>query len=148
MLVVGLFAFGNIGGFLLALSMLPEFTVSSSQPAVPVVCLCISVLLGKDRFNTKSVAGVGLSALGAILVTTASNAGADMGLGDSSNFTVGLLCLLVSVCSYACMYIFLPKLSDKYPPLTTTAWYYAVCSFFTFGVVMQRLDFSLPSLMS
>ena len=105
------------------------------------------MLLGKDRFNAKSVAGVASSAIGAILVTTASSSGADVSLGDSSNFTVGLLCLAVSVCSYASMYIFLPKLSDKYPPLTTTAWYYSVCSIFTFMVVMQRLDFSLPSLM-
>lgn len=109
------------------------------------MCLIISVLLGKDTFNKKKGIGVTLSAIGAFLVTTASSGDA-VSLGDTSNYAVGLGCLGVSVFSYACMYIYLPKIADKYPPLTTTAWYYGVCSIFTFLVVLNKMDFSFPEL--
>jgi len=124
MFLLGLFGLTlNQLGFLLAIYMLTPVYVAIFQPLCPVLTVLIAIGLKVEHFKLKSVggitkiAGVSISAMGAILVVALKG---DFGVPRDA--IIGHISILVSIFSYSLYMVLQKGMLKKYPPLTVTAW--------------------------
>mmetsp|Transcript_27482 Transcript_27482/g.88758 ORF Transcript_27482/g.88758 Transcript_27482/m.88758 type:complete len:491 (+) Transcript_27482:1615-3087(+) len=67
-LLMGVLGFGNIFGFVVALSMITSFNSALLHPTIPVVSSLVAGLSGVERVSASAIVGVLLGAAGAFVV--------------------------------------------------------------------------------
>lgn len=92
----------------------------------PIIVVILSYFILKEKITPTRLIGVGLGALGAVMLTLSSGA-------KSSSLALGDLFLLVNATSYALYLVLVKPLMQKYKPITVIRWV------FTFGWVYVTL---------
>ena len=136
-LILGVFSFGNIVGFIVALFYITSFNSALLHPSIPVFAAVIGSILGVERMTSAKGAGIGLCALGAV-VTVVWGVTADTTEGsDPDKVVFGNVILLLQCASMAALLVLSKKeLSRGAPPTTLTARYYTFASLLTLLTAM------------
>ena len=123
---------GSQGLSALAISNLTATFFAMCEPAMPIVTLIVSWLVGYEYFDVRSayswgkVAGVVVAVGGAVAMSALSSSGSSDVFTDSKNFPLGLFFTVLQVTmggSYAVAQK--PLLLKRYSPIVVAAWGYA-----------------------
>lgn len=110
-LIMGLCCYGTITFFILGLGLTSATSASSFQPATPVVAMCISSLIGLERFTLGKGLGVLLATAGAITVVifdpddVTSEGEAEQTEDSGSGHWMGYVILGIQVCATASLVV-------------------------------------------
>lgn len=119
-LLTGILTACNVCGNALALEYLPALTVSVFQPTLPIFCGIIAMSMGIERLSKYQLLSILITTCGAIVVIALKNSHAHD--NKTSNYPVGILCLLFNVIGSAmCVCIQKILFERGYPPVFTMA---------------------------
>jgi len=144
---LGFLYFGNVGGFIVGLSLTSASNAAMLQALIPVVTAQIAVAMGTETLTSRRLLGVlaatlGGGALAYFSATAEDTARTDHGR-DSGVFMVmlGNALLIVEVTCIAATVVLQKRLLRHYPPVTITAWGYGLgCVITTFVCVPAYAD--------
>ena len=128
-LALGCLGFGNIFGFVVALSYVTAFNSALLHPVIPVIAAAAAAASGVERLTSRVAFGVGLAAAGALVVVVfgvSGGGGGEANAGASSaSVALGNVILLGQCVCMGCLLVLQKALieSTRLPPTTTTLFY-------------------------
>lgn len=138
LLLLGVLGFGNIYGFIVALSYVTSFNSALLHPIIPVVSAFVAGVTGVERLTKRKAAGVFVSAAGAVVVVVFGVARDSNSEGDSNSsparVLVGNLILLGQCVCMGALLVLQKALLDVLPvkPTTLTLLYNVVATLLAF----------------
>lgn len=102
--------------------------------AIPIVVLIFSAILLKEKITTNKIIGIGIGAVGAILLVWYGNK------VEGTSSLLGNVLIFLNACSYGLYLVLVKPLMKKYNSLTVISWV------FLFGFVFM-LPFGIPDIL-
>jgi len=142
MAYLGIFSYGNVVGFIVALDYITAFNSSLLHPSIPVFAAAFGWAMGVESLSGRAWAGVTVCAIGAVVVIvwgvredptpTSNDDGEDDDSGSGSGGVVlGNIILLVQCVSLALLLVFEKPVLERLPPISVTACYYSFAAVYT-----------------
>ena len=131
---LGLLGFGNIFGFVVALSYVTAFNSALLHPVIPVIAAGAAAAMGVERLTARVACGVFLGASGALVVVAFGVGGDDSGEknvdAERSTVIFGNVVLLGQCCCMGVLLVLQKAImsSTGLPPTTTTFFYNVVAT--------------------
>jgi len=131
---LGVLGFGNIFGFVVALSYVTAFNSALLHPLIPVIAAAAAAAAGVERPTARVFAGVGLAASGALVVVAlgvGGGGGGEANVGATRGRVFFGNAVLFGQCCCMGLLLVLQKAtlaSSRLPPTTTTLFYNVIAA--------------------
>lgn len=129
LMLVGLFmVWGAQGCSALAIANLTPVVFSMSQPAMPVVTVGLSLVVGYERFSVREwtswgkIIGILVTVAGAVMMVVLSQHSSSA--GESKNFGLGVFYMALQVIMGGSLHVAMKPLLSTYSSITACAWGY------------------------
>jgi len=123
---MGVCSFGNVGGFVVGLSLTSAPNAASLQPSVPIIALLIAVIIGQENLTAFKLLGVAFVVLGSMLVVVFDPEFDDASSGAGSHVVLGNIVLLLQCAALATLLVIQKAIVHRYHPIWLTAYYYSI----------------------
>jgi drug/metabolite transporter (DMT)-like permease len=145
-LLLGLFIFGNQAAIVAGVKLLGPVTAAVWQPSQPIMTAAISMVSGREPWNSKRIAGIIFATFGCmamvLIMSKTKQQHAHTAIIDGNEFDINIQSLDTSKlmvghalfftnCLCTSLYVIISKRPlQKYPPLLVTAWSYNLAAVF------------------
>jgi drug/metabolite transporter (DMT)-like permease len=143
LLLLGLFSYGNIVGFIVALQYISTFNASLLHPTIPVMAALMSSATGVEHLSRYGWVGVLICTVGAVVVILWGVKEDDSSGADSATkgkLFYGNFILILQCLSMAALLVAQKPMLRRIPPTSLTAAYYTVAVFLTLITTLSTVD--------
>lgn len=135
-LLMGVFSFCNVVGFIMALEFITAFNSTLLHPTIPVFAAFLGIVVGVEPMSTLKAFGIVVCGIGSVIVTLWGVRVDEGEIGYNHNYIMGNAILMGQCLSMAALLVMLKVALKRLPPTTISATHYTVAMVLTSGTTL------------